>query len=81
LATGLVHALEPCRNIINKANKLIEAIIQVWYTVNQNKLPKKWKNPLNVRYSYEIRKATVLCALFEVSLRHFGINYNIGKWF
>jgi len=25
-------------------------------------------------YSSEIRKATVLCAFFEISLRHFEIN-------
>jgi len=25
-------------------------------------------------YSYEIRKATILCALFEISLRPFEIN-------
>jgi len=30
---------------------------------------------LNLMYSCEIPKATVLCALFEISLKDFQINY------
>ena len=30
---------------------------------------------LNLMYIFEIRKATVLCAFFEIILRHFVVNW------
>jgi len=37
---------------------------------------------INVKlmYSCEIRKATALCAFFEISMRHLKTRNNTGKW-
>jgi len=35
---------------------------------------------LNFIYSCEIRKATVACAFFEISLKKLKLTNSIGKW-